>query len=116
MIEIIRKSAEPCRSAAVAAGDFIFVSGQVADDPSPDTKKQTAEVLRKIDGILADIGSDKSRLVFAQIWLADITDYDRMNEVWDAWIEPSAAPARAAVEARLAGPQYRVEIAAVALK
>ena len=116
MIEIIRRSAEPSRSAAVAAGGFIFVSGQVADGPSPDTRQQTAEVLRKIDRILVDIGSDRSRLVFAQIWLANIADYDRMNEVWDAWIAPGAAPARAAVEARLAGPQYRVEIAAVALK
>jgi enamine deaminase RidA (YjgF/YER057c/UK114 family) len=114
-MDIVRKSGGPFRSTAVAAGGFVHVSGQVADCHSRDVKVQTEEVLAKIDAILSEMGTDRSRIVSAQIWLADIDDYARMNEVWDAWVAPDHAPARATVEARLAGPQYRIEIAVIAL-
>jgi enamine deaminase RidA (YjgF/YER057c/UK114 family) len=115
MTGIVRKSAGPLRSAAVAAGGLVYVSGQVADSVSEDAKVQTEEVLRKIDGILAEMGTSKERIVCAQVWLADIADYERMNAAWDAWVAPDQAPARATVEARLAAPQYRVEIMVTAL-
>ena len=116
MTEIVRKSAGPFRSTAVAAGGFVFVSGQVADGASLGVREQTPEVLRKIDEILADMGTDKSRLVSAQIWLADIADYDVMNEIWNDWVGLDQAPARATVEAQLASPQYHIEISVVAFK
>ena len=88
----------------------VYVAGLTAYDLSGDTTAQTREILGKIDGYLAKAGSDKTRLLSAQIWLRDIADFDKMNAVWDAWIDRSAMPVRATVEARLAGDQYRVEI------
>lgn len=79
-------------------------------------KLQTAKVLEKIDGFLDKAGIDKTRLVSAQVWLADIaSDFAGMNEVWDAWVPPGCAPARATVQASLASPELLVEIAVVAL-
>ena len=88
----------------------VYVAGIVADDLTGDTTQQTAEILKKIDGLLARAGSNKSKLLTAQIWLRDIADFERMNTAWDAWIDRSAMPVRATVEARLAGDGYRVEI------
>ncbi|WP_262299590.1 RidA family protein [Microvirga sesbaniae] len=76
--------------------------------------EQTRDVLGQIEQSLAEIGSDKARLLQATIWLADMADYDAMNAVWDAWIVPGQAPARACVEARLANPDYTLEIQVVA--
>jgi len=92
----------------------VYIAGIVADDLSGDTKQQTAEILRKIDGYLAQAQSHKSKLLSAQIWLRDIADFERMNLAWDAWIDKSAMPVRATVEARLAGDGYRVEIMVIA--
>jgi enamine deaminase RidA (YjgF/YER057c/UK114 family) len=79
-------------------------------------KLQTAKVLEKIDGYLEKAGIDKTRLVSAQVWLADIAcDFAGMNEVWDAWVPQGHAPARATVQAKLAAPELLVEIAVVAL-
>ncbi|QND58708.1 RidA family protein [Mesorhizobium huakuii] len=88
----------------------VYVSGLTADDLSGDTTAQTKQIFAKIDALLAKAGSDKSKLLSAQIWLRDIADFDMMNAAWDAWIDRSAMPVRATVEARLAGDQYRVEI------
>ena len=87
-----------------------YLAGMTADDLSGDVIQQTREVLAKIDHFLGMAGSDKSKLLTAQIWLRDIADFDRMNSVWDKWIDRSAMPVRATVEARLAGEGYRVEI------
>ena len=88
----------------------VYLTGQVADDATQDIAGQTAQVLAAIDRLLADAGSDKTKILMAQIFLADMADYDGMNAAWDAWIDRSAMPVRATVEARLAGDQYRVEI------
>ena len=75
---------------------------------------QTEQVLKKIDAILAEAGTDKSKLLSANIWLPDIATFHEMNKVWDAWVSPGNTPARATVEAKLATPQLRVEIAVIA--
>ena len=101
-------------SAAVVHGNVVYVSGQVPNTPHADVTTQTREILAKIDRLLREAGSDKSRLVNASVWLADITTFDAMNTAWEAWLPPGQAPARATVEARIANPAYRVEIAVVA--
>ena len=97
-------------------GDLVYSAGIVADDPLPDAKKQTEQILRQIDRLLAEAGSDKSRILTATIWLSDIRHYAAMNEAWDPWVVQGATPARACVEARLAAPQYWVEIRVVAAR
>jgi enamine deaminase RidA (YjgF/YER057c/UK114 family) len=91
----------------------IYLAGQVADDATEDIAGQTAQVLAAIDRLLADAGSDKSRLLMVQIFLADMADFDGMNSVWDAWVSPEAPP-RATVQARLARAGWRIEIVATA--
>jgi enamine deaminase RidA (YjgF/YER057c/UK114 family) len=103
-------------SQAVVRGDVVYIAGQVASDTSADVAGQTRQVLAKIDALLAEAGSDKKKLLSVNVWLADIAGYDAMNVVWDPWIAGSPPPARACVESRLAGPQYKVEIAAVAAR
>lgn len=92
----------------------IYLAGQVASDPSQDVRAQTRDILAQIDTILAGQGSDKTRLLSATIYLADMGDYGAMNEVWDAWVPSNEPPARATVQARLAKPEYRIEIQAIA--
>ncbi|MFQ5934930.1 MAG: RidA family protein, partial [Acidiferrobacterales bacterium] len=77
---------------------------------------QTKDILARIDALLAKAGTDKSKLLSATIWLSDIRYYDEMNTVWDAWTTPDNAPARACVEAKLAFPQFDVEIAVIAAR
>lgn len=101
-------------SQAVVHGGFAFLAGQVADDTSADVKGQTGQILAKIDRLLEQVGSDKTRILSASIWLADYTTFAAMNEVWDAWVPDGNAPARACVESKLAFPQYTVEIAVIA--
>jgi enamine deaminase RidA (YjgF/YER057c/UK114 family) len=76
--------------------------------------EQTRDILSQIEQSLAEIGSDKSRLLQATIWLANIADYDEMNAVWDAWVIPGQTPARACIEAKLADPDYKLEIQVIA--
>jgi enamine deaminase RidA (YjgF/YER057c/UK114 family) len=104
----------PRLSQAVVFGETIYVAGQVASDTTADCAGQTRQILDQIDGLLAQGGSDKTRILWANVWLADMADYNAMNGEWEAWIPRGATPARATVEARLAAPQYRVEIACVA--
>ena len=105
----------PRMSQAVAHGGLVFTSGQV-DAQANDVTEQTKNVLAKIDALLERAGSSRSRILSASVWLADIATFDEMNRVWEAWIDPLHPPARATVEARLAGPEYKVEIAVVAVR
>lgn len=101
-------------SQAVAHGDTIYLAGQVANDTSAGVGGQTEQILAKIDGLLADAGSDKSKLLSATLWITDMAKFGEMNEVWDAWVSPGNTPARACVEAPLAAPRFLVEIMVVA--
>lgn len=98
-------------SAAVVHGGIVYVSGQVPDTLHATVEVQTREILAKIDRLLREAGTDKGKLLTANVWLADIMTFDEMNRPWEAWLAPGAAPARATVEARIANPGYRVEIA-----
>jgi enamine deaminase RidA (YjgF/YER057c/UK114 family) len=95
-------------------GGFAFLAGQVADDTTQYVKGQTAQILTKIDRLLAKVGSDKTKILSASIWLASHTSYNDVNEIWDAWVPEGEAPARACVESKLAQPQYTVEIGMIA--
>lgn len=103
-------------SSAVVHGDTVYLAGLTADDTKADVKGQTAQILAKVDKFLAEAGTDKSKILSANIWLTDITTWSQMNEVWDAWISPGNAPARATVEAKLANPALSVEIMIQAAK
>ena len=97
-------------SMAVVHNGTVYLAGQVGN-PGDDVTAQTRTVLAEIDRLLAAAGSDKSRLITAQIWLSDIaTGFAAMNSVWDEWVSPGNAPARYTGEAKLAGPKYLVEI------
>lgn len=102
-------------SQAVAANGLLYVAGQVADDRKAGVEDQTRDVLAKIDALLAQAGTSKSKLVALNVFLPSIADFDAMNTVYDAWIDPQNPAARACVEARLADPDLRVEMTAVAL-
>ncbi|KAA0983026.1 RidA family protein [Pseudomonas sp. ANT_J12] len=115
MKDIVRIDSNHRMSRAVVCNGFVFVGGQTASDATQDIKGQTAQVLQKIDGFLEKAGLDKTRIVSAQIWLADIqADFSKMNEVWDAWVPQGHTPARATVESRLALPELLIEITVVA--
>lgn len=116
MSKIQRIECGPRMSQAVIHGDTIYLAGQVADKPVPSVAKQTQQALRSIDKLLRQCGSDKSKILKANIWLSDIRTFDEMNAVWDKWVAKGNTPARATVEARLAGPEYLVEIMVVAAR
>jgi len=97
-------------SQAVIHGNTVYLAGLTADDTAQDIKGQTAQILAKIDALLAEAGTDKSKLLCANIWLTDIGTWSQMNEVWDAWVSPGNTPARATVEAKLARAALKVEI------
>ena len=97
-------------SQAVVYGGVAYLAGIVAETPVPSVAEQTRQILAKIDRLLAMVGSDKTRILKANIWLADIARFGEMNSVWDTWVAPGQPPARATVEARLATPDYLVEI------
>jgi len=84
--------------------------------PGKPVGAQTKEILASIDRLLGEAGTDKSKLLSAQIWLADIATFNEMNEVWDAWLAPGSAPARATVESKLAAPDFTVEIMVIAAR
>jgi len=103
-------------SDAVVHGSTIYLAGQVASDPSVDIKAQARDILAQIDRLLGSLGSGKTRLLSVTIFLADMADFAAMNEVWDAWVPQGELPARATVQAKLAKPEYRIEIQAIAAK
>ena len=92
----------------------VYLAGQVPETPEKDIRGQTAEVLAAIDKLLAEAGTDKSRILMTQIFLADLADFDGMNAVWEQWVVPGHTPARATVQAALANPQWKVEIVVTA--
>lgn len=100
----------PLMSQAVVHRGVAYLSGLVGADLDADVKTQTASILDKIDGLLAAAGTDKTRLLKANIWLSDISTWAEMNDVWTAWVVDGATPARATVEAKLAHPKVKVEI------
>lgn len=106
----------PRWSEAVASGALVFLSGQVPEDALAGIEQQAAEVLAGVDRALALAGSDRSRLLSVTIFLRDLADYAAFNAVWDAWLAPLPAPARACVQALLADPRWRVEVQAVAAR
>lgn len=93
---------------------LVYLAGQVAEDPKADMKTQTKQVLAAIDRLLSEVGSDKTRILSATLYLPDMRDFPALNELWEAWVVPGHTPARATVQAALAGPDYRVEIQVVA--
>jgi enamine deaminase RidA (YjgF/YER057c/UK114 family) len=101
-------------SQAVVYGGMVHIAGQVADTRKGSIEVQTREVLAKIEALLAEAGSDKSKLVAVNVFLPHIIDFDAMNSVYDAWIDKAEPPARACTEARLADPDLRVEMTAIA--
>jgi enamine deaminase RidA (YjgF/YER057c/UK114 family) len=106
----------PRMSQAVVHGNTVYLAGQVADDPVPSVGEQTKQILARIDRLLKEAGTDKSKLLSANIWLTDIGRFAEMNVVWDAWVSPGNTPARATVQAALAAPQFLVEIAVIAAR
>ena len=115
-MEITRHNKGPRMSQIVRYGDTIYLAGQVSDKQDGDTAVQTRDVLSKIDRLLQEVGSSKSKILSSTIFLADMRDFAAMNEVWDAWVDPQNTPARATVEAKLARPSLRVEIVVVAAR
>jgi len=97
-------------------GDRMYLSGMIPEDTSQDITGQVKQALGEIDALLAKGGSDKSKILSAVIWLADIGDFAAMNAVWDPWVVPGQTPARATVQARLNDPKMKVEIMVVAAR
>jgi enamine deaminase RidA (YjgF/YER057c/UK114 family) len=116
-MSITRLHVGPRMSQAVIHGDTVYLAGQVAAEAKGrSVGEQTREILAAIDRLLSEAGSDKTKIVSATIYLADIATFAEMNAVWDAWIPAGHAPARATVEAKLAAPAYTVEIACIAAR
>ena len=101
---------------AVVHGDTVYLAGHVGSDPAAGVYEQTRDILAQIDEHLAAAGTDKSRLLMVNVWLVDIATFDEMNRAWDEWRDAANLPARATVEARLASPDYKVEIAGIAAR
>ncbi|MFM7461913.1 MAG: RidA family protein [Burkholderiales bacterium] len=97
-------------------GDTVYLAGQVAEDNTQDISGQTRQVLAAIDKLLWEAGSDKSKLLQVTIFIADMQDFPGMNAVWDGWVVPGATPPRATVEAKLAKPEWKVEMLVVAAR
>ena len=105
-----RHHSGPRMSQIVVHNDTVYLAGIVGDDRSADIGTQTAQVLAKIDGYLAEVGTDKSKLLCAEIWISDMALFNEMNAVWDAWIDAANPPTRACGQVPLAHPDFKVEI------
>nr|WP_163503014.1 RidA family protein [Halomonas socia] len=101
-------------SQATLHNGTVYLAGQVPDDPSADMRGQTEQVLAKIERLLAGAGTSKEHLLSAQIWVTSMAEFDQMNAAWDAWVVPGRPPVRAATEAKLAKPEWKVEIMVIA--
>jgi enamine deaminase RidA (YjgF/YER057c/UK114 family) len=116
-MSITRLRPGPRMSQGVVHGSTVYLAGQVTDHAKgKSVREQTSEILSKIDALLAEAGSDKTAILSATVYLADIATFAEMNAVWDAWVASGHAPARATVEAKLAAPEYTVEIACIAAR
>ncbi len=114
MSDIKRLHTGPRLSEVAIHNGTVYLAGQVADDATQNIGGQTRQVLAAIERLLGEAGSDKSRILMAQIFLADLADFAGMNVVWDAWVAGDAKPCRATVEAQLARPGWRIEIVVTA--
>ncbi|MEB0059293.1 MULTISPECIES: RidA family protein [unclassified Variovorax] len=114
MPEITRFHVGPRLSETAVHNGTVYLAGQVPDDTTLDMRGQTAEVLGMVERLLAEAGSDKSRILMAQIFLNDIADITVMNEIWDAWIPAGHTPPRATVQAKMANAAYKIEIVVTA--
>lgn len=111
MADITRIATDARRSRAVVYNGMVFVGGQTADDRAQDIRGQTRQTLAKIERFLAEAGTDKSRLLTAQIWIKNLQrDFAGMNEIWDAWTAPGAAPTRATAQCEMGAADILVEI------
>lgn len=116
-MSIERHDVGPRMSKAVVHGNTVYLAGIVADNPKgKSVTEQTKDIIAQIDVLLAKAGSDKSKLLSATIYITDMANFAEMNAVWDAWVVSGHTPARATVEAKLATPDYKVEIMVVAAK
>lgn len=107
----------PRMSKAVVNGGMVYLAGLTADKAAGGSvTEQTREILELVDGFLARAGTDKTKLLTANIWLTDMSTFGEMNAVWDGWVAEGSTPARATVEAKLAAPQYKVEIMVTAAR
>lgn len=113
MPDIIRLQPGPRMSQAVIYNGTIWLAGQVGS-AGKSVAEQTTTILSQVDNLLKDAGSHKSKILQATIWLASMDDFSEMNEVWDAWVDSSNTPARACGEAKLATPDFKVEIMIIA--
>ena len=109
MADIKRIECGPRMSEAVIHNGVVYLAGQVGN-PGDSVADQTRAVLAQVDRLLSEAGTDKTRILKAQIWLADIADFAEMNAVWDQWVPQGHCPARATGEAKLATPDYKVEV------
>jgi enamine deaminase RidA (YjgF/YER057c/UK114 family) len=116
-MSIQRFEAGPRMSQVVVHGNTVYLAGVVAHKAAGESvTKQTQDILATIDGHLAKAGSDKSKLLSANIYITDMKNFAEMNAAWDAWVSPGNTPARATVEAKLANPALKVEIMIQAAK
>ena len=115
-MSVTRQDPSKLLSKCVSSGSLVMTAGLVADDPSADVKGQTKQILAQIDKYLAEAGTSKSHIMYAQIWVTDIANRDALNEVWLDWVDPANLPARACVESKLANPKILVEIQVTAAK
>nr|WP_244274583.1 RidA family protein [Labrenzia sp. OB1] len=113
MMPLKRLNPGPRMSQAVCIGDIAFLAGQVPDDLGADITEQTEQVLTKMDAVIKELGADKADIASVQVWLADMADFQGMNDVWDKWVDRHAPPARATGGVALARPGMRVEMIAV---
>jgi len=110
-MSIRRIEVGPRMSQAVIHGNTVYLAGVVASGAKgKPVGDQTKDILNNIDRLLKEAGSSKAKLLTTNIWLADISKFAEMNAAWDAWVSPGNTPARATVEAKLAAPEYTVEI------
>lgn len=111
---LTRLNPTPRMSKAVRIGDIVFLAGQIPSSLEADITGQTREVLAAIDAVMAELGGSKADIASVQVWLSDMADFQGMNAVWDAWVDPANPPARATCGVALARPGMRVEMIAVA--
>ena len=116
-MSVKRINAGPRMSSAVVHGDTVYLAGLTADKAKgKSVTEQTREILEIIDDLLKQAGTDKTKLLQTQIFLPDISTFAEMNKVWEGWVSPGNVPARATIEAKLASPEYKVEIMVVAAR
>ncbi len=117
MTQIERLQVGPRMSQAVIHNGVVYLAGQVASEaPGGSVPEQTRNILQRIDALLAAAGTDKSKMLSARVWLTDLRRLDEMNEAWVGWVSPGNTPTRVVVEAKLAAPEYTVEIAVIAAR